>query len=136
MIGQSDVQGCIEHGNGYFRVDLCWIAMTLSCAPTKLIPQFLGYCYSSFDCTSDLLHSINVYTCLQSGIFPECLCLRRLNLNLVRCFTVKLQAETMRSWIQNNYSKGGSMAKISGLLCLSLFNKYCHDLLHMNRMKY
>lgn len=35
----------------YFRVDVCWVAMTINCALIKLISQFLEYCYGSFDCS-------------------------------------------------------------------------------------
>ena len=116
------MQGCIVQGNGYFRADLCWIATTLNCVLIKLISQLLGYCHGSFGCTSDLLHSINVYTSTKwhvSGMFV----LEKIKLYLVRSSTVKFQVDTMKSWTQNHYSIGSSMAKISGLLCLSLFNK-------------
>lgn len=35
----------------YFRVDACWVAMTINCALIKLISQFLECCYGSFGCT-------------------------------------------------------------------------------------
>lgn len=58
-IGHSDMQGCIVLERIISKVDLCWIVMTLSCALTKSISQFLGYYYSSSVCMCDLLLGIN-----------------------------------------------------------------------------
>lgn len=58
-IGQSDMQGCIVLERIISKVDLCWIVMTLSCALTKSISQFLGYYYGSSVCMCDLLLGIN-----------------------------------------------------------------------------
>lgn len=78
----------------YFIVDACWVAMTINCALIKLISQFLECCYGSFGCT------LAQYPCLHpsSGTF---VC-EKIIVYTASSFTVKFQAESMKTWIQNN----------------------------------
>lgn len=82
----------------YFRVDVCWVAMTLDCALIKLISQFLECCYGSFGCT------LAQYPCIHtsskwsiSGMFA---C--EITVYTARSFNVKFQVGSMKTWIQNN----------------------------------
>lgn len=113
----------------YFRVAVCWVATTIICAPIKLISQFSECSYGSFGC---IPASIHAYTSSKWGTSGTFAC-AQITVYMARSFTVKFQVQNMKTWIQNHQSVGGSVAKISCLLCLLLFNKYHHDLPRVNR---
>lgn len=59
----------------YFRVVVCWVAMTINCAPIKLISQFPECCYGSFGCTLASIHASTLTHIFKMGYFWNiCMC--------------------------------------------------------------